>query len=415
MEHFTKEYYSSLLLNGLLYLERQGYHLSNTYLDWVNEAWELAFQKTLQNSRRIGSQFPHASQNGQYSLESPSWWTAGFWPGMLWLLHEHEGGDHLQLIAKECELALDEVLDGYDRLDHDLGFMWTLTSVAAYKITGDLESKRRALKAANYLAARFNMKGNYIRAWNPWYEGNENAGWAIIDCCMNVPLLFWASEVTGDPRYRHIAEAHMDTVVEHFVRPDGSVNHVVVFNPETGEKLEVLGGQGYDSESAWSRGSAWAIYGLALAYQHTGKEIYLDKAKQTAHYFLSQLPEDKIPYFDFRIPEELKWIKDTSAASCAASGLLLLSQLVPILESASYWQSAVAIIQSLYHNYGSWHLPHEEGLLLHGTSHYPENRNVDVPLIYGDYFYVESLYRLHHEEPILFWERSMRGGSKEND
>ncbi|MNJ33860.1 hypothetical protein D3C77_285500 [compost metagenome] len=93
----------------------------------------------------------------------------------------------------------------------------------------------------------------------------------------------------------------------------------------------------------------------------------------------------------------------------------MLSQLVPILESASYWQSAISIIQSLYHNYGSWHLPDEEGLILHGTSHYPENRNVDIPLIYGDYFYVEALYRLHHEEPILFWERSTRGGSKENE
>lgn len=389
--------------------------MTDLRLDWVPKAWELAFQKTFQNAKRIGARFPHASQGGTYILEAPSWWTAGFWPGMLWLFSDHEDGDgaHLQEIAQQCERELDEVLDGYDKLDHDLGFMWILTSIASYKRTGDLQSKRRALKAANYLAARFNIKGNYIRAWNPWYEGNENAGWAIIDCCMNVPLLFWASEVTNDPRYRHIAEAHMDTVVEYFIRPDGSVNHVVVFDPETGEKLEVLGGQGYGPESAWSRGSAWAIYGLALAFQHTGKQIYLDKAKQAAHYFLSQLPEDHVPCFDFRVPEDLRWLKDTSAASCAASGLILLSQLVNPLESFSYWQSGVAITESLYAHYGSWHLPQEEGLLLHATSHYPENRNIDVPLIYGDYFYVETLYRLHHDYPVIFWEKTVRGDQDE--
>lgn len=370
---------------------------------WVDEAWDKALEKTRTNSRRIGAEFPHASQGGKYVLEAPSWWTAGFWPGMLWQLYGDSGDEDLKAVAKRCEERLDEVLDGYVNLDHDLGFMWLLTSVANYKLTGSEASRIRALKAANYLAARFNLKGRYIRAWNPWREGEDNSGVAIIDCSMNTCLLFWASEVTGDPRYRHIAEAHMDTVLEHFIRPDGSVYHIVSFDPETGEVVEKLGGQGYAPESAWSRGTAWALYGLSLAYHHTGKPGYLNAAKQVAHFFLSCLPEDAVPQWDFRAPGEVGEIRDTSAGSCAASGLLLLASQVDATEAHVYRNGALKITESLYRNYGTWDNSDEEGLLLHGTSNYPENGNIDVPLIYGDFFYVETLARLREAGPF-YWE-----------
>lgn len=377
-------------------------------MDWVEEAWGKALRKTQHNSRRIGAGFPHASRKGVYELAEPAWWTAGFWPGLLWLLYNDSRDEHLKALAEQCEETLDGVLDGYTRLDHDLGFMWTLTSVASYKLQGKEASKIRALKAANYLAARFNLKGRYIRAWNPWSEGENNAGEAIIDCCMNMALLFWASATAGDPRYRHIAEAHMDTVLEHFIRPDGSVYHIVRFDPETGERVEGLGGQGYAPESAWSRGTAWAIYGLTLAYHHTGKQAYLDAAKRVAHFFLAQLPEDHVPYWDFRAPQEVRHIRDSSAGACAASGLLLLSDKVGSLEAASYRGAAVCILESLYRNYGSWDNGNEEGLILHGTGHYPNGQNIDVPLIYGDFFYVEGLARLRGKGPF-YWERPMRG------
>lgn len=206
---------------------------AETKLGWVEEAWSKALEKTRKNSRRIGVGFPHASQGGQYELAQPYWWTAGFWPGQLWLLYNDSKDESLRALAEDCEEQLDQVLNDYVRLDHDLGFMWTLTSVASYKLLASEDSKVRALKAANFLAARFNLKGSYIRAWNPWYEGEDNRGYAIIDCAMNMPLLFWAAETSGDPRYRHIAEAHMDTVVKHFIRPDGSVYHIVRFDPVT--------------------------------------------------------------------------------------------------------------------------------------------------------------------------------------
>ena len=226
---------------------------------------------------------------------------------------------------------------------------------------------------------------------------------AIIDCSMNTSLLFWASEVTGDPRYRHIAEAHMDTVLEHFIRPDGSVYHIVNFDPETGEVLEKRGGQGYAPESAWSRGAAWALYGLALAYHHTGKQSYLDASKQVAHFFITRLPEDHVPHWDFRAPGAVGEIRDTSAGSCAASGLLLLASQVEASEAHVYRNAALSITESLYRNYGTWDDDGEEGLLLHGTSNYPENRNIDVPLIYGDFFYVEALARIRDAGPF-YWE-----------
>lgn len=370
---------------------------------WVEEAWSKALEKTRSSSRRIGAEFPHASVDGKYVLAAPSWWTAGFWPGLLWQFYAGSGDEDLKAIAERCEERLDEVLGGYVKLDHDLGFMWQLTSVANYKLTGREGSRIRALKAANYLAARFNLKGRYIRAWNPWREGENNSGIAIIDCSMNTSLLFWASENTGDPRYRHIAEAHMDTILEHFVRPDGSVYHIVNFNPETGEVTEKLGGQGYAAESAWSRGAAWALYGLSLAYHHTGKQSYLQASKRVAHFFLSCLPEDHVPYWDFRAPGEIREIRDTSAGACAASGLLLLASQVNDSESHVYRDGALRMLESLYRNYGAWDDSNEEGLLLHGTSNYPENSNIDIPLIYGDFFYVEALARIKEAGPF-YWE-----------
>ncbi|MCH1638679.1 glycoside hydrolase family 88 protein [Paenibacillus timonensis] len=378
---------------------------------WVDEAWGKSLDKTLRNAARIGSGFPHASKGGVYELAEPAWWTAGFWPGLLWLLYEGSGKEELKALAQACETRLDAVLDGYVRLDHDLGFMWTLTSIASYKLTGSGDSRIRALKAANYLAARFNLKGCYIRAWNPWKDGERNEGWAIIDCCMNLPLLFWASRESGDPRFAHVAEAHLDTVLEQFVREDGSVYHIVVFDPVTGEVVGPQGGQGYAPESAWSRGAAWAIYGLTLGYHHTGKREYLSAAQRVADFFLSQLPEDEVPAWDFRAPEALRQLRDSSAGACAASGLLLLAEKLggtdgaagTTANAAKYREGGERILKSLYDHYGAWDDPAEEGLILHGTSNYPQGTNIDVPLIYGDYFFVEGLARLKGGRPS-YWE-----------
>ncbi len=371
-------------------------------IEWLEGAWRQTLEKTVRTMRRIGASYPHASIGGTYVLEEAHWWTAGFWPGLLWLLYSGSGEDAFRQVAEQCEQGLDPVLQQYYRLDHDMGFMWTLSSVARYKLLGSEDSKRRALIAANLLAARFNLQGRYIRAWNPWREGEDNAGVAIIDCVMNMPLLFWAATVTGDPRFRHVAEAHMETVLQHFLRPDGSVYHIVRFDPHTGEPEEKLAGQGYAAESAWSRGTAWALYGLTLCYHHTAQTEYLEAAKRTAHFFLAQLPDDHVPHWDFRLPEHVDQHRDSSAGACAASGLLLLAEKVPATAAKPYRDAAIRILKSLYTHYGAWDNPDEEGLILHGTGHYPEIKNIDVPLIYGDYFFVEGLARLKGEQRIIW-------------
>jgi unsaturated chondroitin disaccharide hydrolase len=371
-------------------------------LHWVNEAWQQVTQKINRTSKTIGANFPHASENGKYLLAEPHWWTAGFWPGLLWLVYQDTQDAALKQLAEDCEVKLDAVQNEYYRLDHDMGFMWTLTSVAQYKLLGNEDSKRRALLAANLLMGRFNVNGNFIRAWNPWTEGEDNSGVAIIDCMMNLPLLYWASEETGDPRFKSVAKSHADTVLEYFIRNDGSVHHIVRFDPESGNKVEALGGQGYGPDSAWSRGTAWAIYGLTLCYHYTKEAKYLETAKRVAHFFISHLPEDLVPDWDFRLPADIDSPKDSSAGAIAASGLLLLANKVTAAEAPVYKRAGEKILESLYRNYGNWDGLEEEGLILHGTSHFPEGKYTDNPLIYGDYYFVEGLARLKGYKE-LFW------------
>ncbi|WP_026675336.1 glycoside hydrolase family 88 protein [Alkalihalobacterium bogoriense] len=369
---------------------------------WVEEAWNDILKKLNRTSKKIGANFPHISKDGNYELAHPHWWTAGFWPGQLWLVYRHTKDEALRQMAEDCERQLDKVISDFYRLDHDIGFMWTLTSVARWKILGEEDSRRRALLAANLLMGRFNANGNFIRAWNPWFEGDDNRGYAIIDCAMNLSLLFWASEETGDPRYKAVAMKHADTIVNHFVEEDGSVHHIVHFDPDTGERREFIGGQGYSPHSAWSRGTAWAIYGLTLCYQYTKEVKYLRTAKKVAHFFIANLPEDYVPHWDFRIPDEVKPYRDSSAGAIAASGLLLLAESVPSTESDIYRKAGVNILQSLYENYGAWDDEQEDGLILAGTSHYPEQKGLEKPLIYGDYFFVEGMAKLKGETQ-LFW------------
>jgi unsaturated chondroitin disaccharide hydrolase len=370
---------------------------------WWNEARKKVEVKVKRTSKRIGSGFPHASVQGRYDSTEPFRWTAGFWAGLLWHLYRDSGDPELRSLAEGCEAGMDEALDSFTMLHHDVGFMWCLTSVASYRLTGNETSMVRALKAASTLAARFNLKGGFIQACNSknWKGVDHNAGWAIIDCMMNLSLLFWAWETTDDPRFRHIAEVHANTVLRDFMRPDGSCCHIVTFDPETGQRLETLGGQGCSPDSAWARGTAWSLYGLSICAAYTGVEKYLNGAKQAAHFFLANLPDDLVPIWDFRLPEPEGMPRDSSAAAIASSGLLLLAEQLPKTEARLYRSRAEAILQSIYERFTSWETE-EEAIVLHGTGNYLNGKHIDVPLIYGDYFFVEALAKLRgHKE--LFW------------
>lgn len=373
--------------------------------NWKSEAWSFIKEKTIINNEVIGSNFPHASHNGIYNFEEEKWWTAGFWPGLLWRVYLGTNNDQLKLTAEKCEEKMEYLLSDTEKLDHDIGFMWTLTSLANYKITGNKESRGRALLAANLLAARFNIKGNYIRAWNPWKEGEDNSGIAIIDCMMNLPLLYWASEETKDPRFKHIATSHVNMVLENFIREDGSVQHMVEFDSESGEVIKKLAGQGFASNSSWARGTAWAIYGLVLSYKYTKDKRVLDAAKKVSNYFIASVKGTDCPIWDFRLPQDEEVIYrylDSSAGAIAACGLMLLGKYVSEIEAEVYLNSGEEILKNLYEKCSSRNDENEQGLLKHGTGHFPEKKNLDVPLIYGDYYFAEGISLLNDIE-LLFW------------
>ncbi|MWV45992.1 glycosyl hydrolase [Paenibacillus sp. HJL G12] len=374
--------------------------LSPAVQSWADGVWNKIEQKVGRTSRRIGVSCPHASVNGVYDDMRVSWWTAGFWPGILWHLAADGGHSELKAIAEQCEERLDEPLNAL-AVHHDSGFIWLLSSVANYRITGSERSKERGLMAASQLASRFNLKGNYIRAWHDTQTVNR-AGWSIIDTMMNLPLLYWASETTNDPRFRHIAAAHAETVLKHFMRPDGSSYHILRFDPETGELVGADAGQGHAENSAWARGSAWTIYGMLLSYQYTGNEEFLIGSKRAAHFFLANLPEDYVPHWDFRAPRNADTPRDTSAAACAACGLIELADCLPEGEGQMYLEAAARLIRALDEQYGAWDREDEEGLILSGTSNLPGGVHIDTPLIYGDYFFVEAVSKLRGSKR-RFW------------
>lgn len=364
----------------------------------IHRAWQYALGKVEAMSHSIGADFPHAAVNGRYDRVQPHFWTAGFWPGMLWLAYKDTGNTRYRELAWQIEQRLDQVLDGFHALDHDVGFMWILTAVASYKLTGNADSRRRALTAASHLLGRLNCKGGYIRAWNDRNDRFPGAEGAIIDCTMNLALLYWASAETGDPRFRHGANLHADTVLKHFIREDGSVRHVVCFDPETGVFVKSLGGQGYSPESAWSRGAAWAIYGLAISFRYTGELRYLQGACKAADFFIAHLPEDGIPDWDFRAPRSEAIPKDSSAAAIAAGGLLELAR-TAAPANEQYREAAEAMLNALFRNAA---VGEGEALLAHGTGNWPANKNVGAALIYGDYYYMEALGKVRGNAE-LFW------------
>jgi unsaturated chondroitin disaccharide hydrolase len=358
-----------------------------------------ALAKVTKTAERVRDRIPYRTVDGvfdDWSDTDISWWTNGFWPGLLWLTWRETGDRNLATWAEGVEGRLDQALIEHVGLHHDVGFMWYISSGARYRLIGGESARTRTLHAANVLAGRFNLAGRFLRAWN-----DDKTGWAIIDCLMNLPLLYWATTETGDPRFRQIAEAHTATVLQHFLYPDGSSRHIVEFDASTGAYLRTHAGQGYSDTSAWSRGCAWALHGLALGAQYTGRADFLAGAEKVAGYFLANLPGDKVPIADFKAPQDRANHKDSSAAACAASGLLLLATLVPERSRQALLTGAKDIVASLAENYADW--DGTEALLSHGCASYDNYRPgwEDTSLIYGDYYFLEALTRLNGK-PGLF-------------
>ncbi|MDD3251459.1 MAG: glycoside hydrolase family 88 protein [Lachnospiraceae bacterium] len=367
---------------------------------WVEEILEKLDHKLEAECGRMGHKIPYIAQDGHYQADmrdvNLSWWTNGFWAGMLWQMYHATGKDCYKTVAEYTEEALDGALENFEGLHHDVGFMWMLSAAADYGQTGNPAARRRALHAATLLAGRYNPDAQFIRAWN-----QDKTGWMIIDCMMNLSLLFWAARETGDVRFSKIACHHADTAARVLMREDGSCNHIAVLNPENGELLETPAGQGYAPGSSWSRGQAWAVYGFALAFRNSGNARYLDIAKRAAHYFIANVGMTGfVSLVDFRAPKEpVQW--DTTATACAACGLLEIAGLVEEPEQELYAFYGEQILHAL----AKYHLdlePERDGILQNGTAAYHREEDTQVRIIYGDYFFTEGILRLLNQQ-ITIW------------
>jgi unsaturated chondroitin disaccharide hydrolase len=370
-------------------------NLSEADKGWVDDTWEKIRVKISAECDRIGDKIPYSPEDGVYKTDWGqerllSFWTNGFWAGILWQLYKTTGEKKYIDKARAVGAKLNSLLTKADQLHHDVGFMWLHTAVADFRITRNEEARAYGLHAASLLAGRYNPTGAFIRAWN--FEGRE--GWAIIDTMMNINLLYWASGELKDPRFKHIAVHHADTTLASHMRDDDSVYHIVEFNPETGEVKSYPPGQGYSNDSAWSRGQAWAIYGFALSYRHTGDKKYLNAAKRIAHYFLANVAlTDWVPLVDFSAPlEPLCW--DTTAGVCAACALLEIADFVPDHEKRRYWDGALNILKATDRRFCDWNLKCDS-IVGNGTGSYHDHKfSYQTPIIYGDYFFIEAILRI---------------------
>ena len=365
--------------------------------EWIDSTFEKIDKKLSLAAVRSRDKIPYtANREGVHDdhKNNVQLWTNGFWGGLMWLMYEATQNEDYKLTARRSEELLDQAFSDIDQLHHDVGFMWHLTAGANYRLTGDRAARNRALLAAMTLASRFKLSGGYIRAWNsPDGAGNNTDGWTIIDTMMNLPLLYHASKYIDDDRFKQIAVSHAFKAMNDHVRPDGSINHIVRHDLETGEMNGSFGGQGFGVGSCWSRGESWALYGYILSYIYTGEVSFLDTAKRVAHYSIANLAfSDWIPLVDFRAPESPVYY-DATAGAIMACGLIEIAKAVPEHEKKLYLTSAVNILKALDERACDWD-ENRDPLLLLCSEAYVSKCPPEHNIIYGDFFFAEAILKL---------------------
>lgn len=361
-------------------------------------------RKLDKNITAFGDSFPgEACEGGVWPRTKNVEWTTSFWTGQLWLAWEMTGKAHYREAAERTLPSFYERIEKrIETATHDLGFLYSLSCVSAWRLTGNETARQSALQAADALMERFNPTAKIIQAWGDLNDP-EQQGRMIIDCNMNLPLLYWASEQTGDVRYAQAATAHAEQAARYIVRPDASTYHTYYMDVKTGEPRFGNTHQGYSDSSCWSRGQAWGIYGFLLSYLHTGDKSMVELSRSLTHYFINRLPEDSVCHWDLALLGT-DAVRDSSAAAITVCGLLELVKALPTLDPhrAHYEEMALRIMQSLTDNY----LAHDdepcEGLLKHSVYHMASGKGVDQCCSWGDYFYLEALMRLRQIWP-LYW------------
>lgn len=364
----------------------------------MNEMWQNALNhslKKVEESLPLLDDFPDRCHGSTWTLVNQnrlsSNWVDGFWVGQLWLAYAYTKNPTFEAAAREWteRVAWLKTTLG----THDLGFIFYLSNVLGAYATGDESLFENALIAAETFTKRWNPRGEYLLAWGDVHGTPYQRGQINIDLMMNLSLLFWASNLTGDKKYAQIATRHARTSRLVLVRPDNSTVHVADFNPDTGAYLRPETLQGLSYASCWSRGQAWALYGFAETYRRTGDPVFLYTARRLAEYVIANAPDDKVPYWDYNSLDIPDTYRDSSAAAVYASGLLELADTEIDEALSERWRNeALAIMESLWKNYAT----QEDDMpcILKHATHFERIGNADHGLIYGDYYFLETLLRL---------------------
>lgn len=366
--------------------------------EWLIIELDRVYQRIINNLPLFTEKVPAAvSEDYIYSAVENRDWTDGFWIGMLHLAQEYRYDERIATVIEKQLTVFQKRLDDEIVLNHhDIGFLYSLSAVADYRENGHPKSKEMALQAADVLMRRYHSKAKIIQAWGELADKKEQ-GRMIIDCNMNLPLLYFAANETGDQRYREAAKNHVKRAQKYLIRDDFSSYHTFYMDVDSGAPRFGKTAQGYSDDSCWARGQAWGIYGFPISYSHIGDESLLDSACHLADYFIAHLPADYVTYWDMFFTDGSQEEKDTSAAAIAACGLLELGRNLPLSSEkrAVYERVSVEIIHSLAEKYTTKEIPYSNGLLTQGVYTKPGNYGINECTLWGDYFYFEALIRLY--------------------
>ena len=355
--------------------------------------------RVLANHKNFGMGFPcDQTKDYVYTVWNGTSWTEGFWTGMNMLSYEFSREQKfIDLADCHTDYFKNRLYKKIAVEKHDLGFLYTLSCVAKYKVTGDITAKNTAIDAARLLTGRYREKGKFIQAWGS--IDNPLQYRLIIDCMMNIPLLFWAHEETGDEMFYDIAKNHLDTTLKTAIRDDYTTHHTYFFDPETGEPRYGKTAQGYSDDSCWARGQSWAVYGLALAYKYTKDEKLIDLFNKVTDVFVDKLPDDFIPYWDMIFSDGSGEERDTSAAAIAVCGILEMNKYCP---NEKYMNVADSIMNSLIQKYDISEKEGVNGLLSDSMYSKPAGDKPEANT-WGDYFYMEALMRYYNPSWNIYW------------
>lgn len=370
----------------------------------VENAIDLVIKQIDANMEYFKEKFPSsATKNNQYGIIENIEWTDGFWTGLLWLAYEYTGDEKYRELADKNVASFKNRVEKDIELDHhDLGFLYSLATVSGYKLTGSNDAREASIKAANKLISRYQEKGEFIQAWGEL--GSKDHYRFIIDCLLNIPLLYWASDETGDAKYRNIANKHFVTSCNNVIRDDASAFHTFYMDNENGKPLRGVTRQGYSDDSAWARGQAWGVYGIPLNYRYTRNESCFNLYEGMTNYFLNRLPKDNVCYWDLIFNDGDDHSKDSSAAAIAVCGMHEMNKYLPeVDENKEVYKYAMHnILRSLIENYMNPEIEPGKPVLLHGVYSWHSGKGVDEGNIWGDYFFLEALIRFY-KDWNLYW------------